>query len=156
MSRKMAIAVIALVLAFIIIFDTTMLFIQSGKLERIIHSIQKFDTLYSQNFRMQQQLLIYSKKLNVKTISRNELKRKLGDFMPVTNLKVSGDTLTFSGEVEVNASKLLNLLLTYTNVSVENISFSSLIPVKYSGFSYNGVFKEKVMLKKLVVKVYGG
>jgi len=156
MSRKSAMVLIILSLLFMVIFDSTMLFVQSGKLEKIIHSIQKFDALYSQNFRMQQQLLLYSKKVNAVTISRNALKKKLEDFVPDANFKVSGDTIIFNGNVLVNPSKLLNLFLNYTNVSVEDISFSSLIPVRYSGFSYNEVFKEKVILKKLIVKVYGG
>ncbi|WP_456398945.1 hypothetical protein [Mesoaciditoga sp.] len=156
MSRKVAMVLIILSLAFMVIFDATMLFVQSGKLEKIIRSIQKFDTLYSQNFRMQQQLLLYSKKINAVTISANALEEKLKVLIPDANFKVSGDTISFSGNILVDPSKLLDLLLNYTNVSVEDISFSSLIPVRYSGFSYNEIFKEKVALKKLIVKVYGG
>ena len=156
MSRKSAVVIIILAIVFIVVFDTTMLFVQSGKLEKIIHSIQKFDSLYSQNFRMQQQLLLYSRKLNTNTISRNKLKTELEKLIPPSQIKVSGDTLSLKSEVKVNTLKLLNLLLSYTNVSVMDISFTSSIPVKYSGFSYSEVFSEKVTLKKLIVKVYGG
>ncbi len=156
MSRKSAVVIIILAIVFIVVFDTTMLFVQSGKLEKIIHSIQKFDSLYSQNFRMQQQLLLYSRKLNTNTISRNKLKTELEKLIPPSQIKVSGDTLSLKSEVKVNTLKLLNLLLSYTNVSVVDISFASSIPVKYSGFSYSEVFSEKVTLKKLIVKVYGG
>ncbi|WP_036222916.1 hypothetical protein [Mesoaciditoga lauensis] len=156
MSRKSAVVIIILAIVFIVVFDATMLFVQSGKLEKIIHSIQKFDSLYSQNFRMQQQLLLYSRKLNTNTISRNKLKAELEKLIPPSQIKVSGDTLSLKSEVEVNTLKLLNLLLSYTNVSVMDISFTSSIPVKYSGFSYSEVFSEKVILKKLIVKVYGG
>ena len=156
MSRKLAVILIFLSVIFVVVFDVVMVFNQSGKLEKIIHSIQKFDSLYSQNFRMQQQLLLYSKKVNANAISKNDLKRELEKFIPASKIKVSGDTLSFKGNTEVNASKLLNTLLAYTNVKVENISLNSLIPVRYSGFSYSEIFKEKVVLTKLTVKVYGG
>ncbi len=156
MNRKFVIFTIILTIGLMVTFDFVSLFLQSGKLEKITKSIQKFDTLYSQNFRMNQQLLTYSKKLKFSEVTSSQLKDEFLNSAPYADFKVSRDTVKLVKPSEVDAVKLLNTLSKYTNVNVIDISMKSMIPVKYVGFIYKGTFKERVMLENLVVKVYGG
>ncbi len=156
MSRKLALSLIFVVLVLIVIFDFVMFLRFSGSLERITRSIQKFDTLYSQNFRMDQQLSLYSKKLRSHSISLSKLEKEIVSSLPSAKVKVSGDTLVLSKPVQVDPVTLLNLLGEFTNVSVVEFSMKSLMPIKYVGFEYKSGFSERVILEKLVVKVYGG
>ncbi len=154
MSRKVALITLLLALIGAFIFDSSMLVLQSGKLEKMIRSIQHFDSLYSENLRMRRQLATYSEKLNIKPITKEKLKAEL-DKLLGASIRISGENVTFKGKALIDASKLLNTLAQYTNVAVKNLEIDSLIPVKYTGFSYTS-FKEKVILKKLIVSVYGG
>lgn len=156
MNRKFVIFTIFVTIGLMITFDFATLFLQSRKLEKITKSIQKFDTLYSQNFRMNQQLLTYSKKLKFSKVSSLQLKNELLNSAPSAEFKVSKDTIELVKPAEVDALKLLNTISKYTNVNVIDISMKSMIPVKYVGFAYKGTFKEHVTLENLVVKVYGG
>ncbi len=155
MSKKVALITLFLAVVGAFIFDASMLIFQSGKLEKMIHSIQRFDSLYSSNLRMRQQFALYSGKLNLSSVSKDKLSSELRNIVGGP-LKISGSTISFSGNAVVNAEKLLNVLARYTNVAVKEIKMESLIPVKYTGFSYNEMFKEKIILKELVVSVYGG
>ncbi len=156
MNRKFAIFTILVAIGLMITFDFVSLLLQSGNLEKITKSIQKFDTLYSQNFRMNQQLLTYSKRLKFSEVTLLQLKDELLNSAPYADFKVSRDTVKLVKPAEVDAVELLNTLSKYTNVNVIDISMKSMIPVKYVGFIYKGTFKERVMLENLVVKVYGG
>ena len=156
MNRKFVIFTIFVTIGLIITFDFATLLLQSGRLEKITKSIQRFDTLYSQDFRMNQQLLTYSKKLKFSKVSSLQLRDKLLNSAPLAEFKVSRDTVTLVKPAEVDAVRLLNTLSKYTNVNVIEISMKSMIPVKYVGFTYKGTFKERVTLENLVVKVYGG
>lgn len=156
MSRKLGLSLIFTALALIVIFDFVMFLHFSGSLERITRSIQKFDTLYSQNFRMNQQLSLYSEKLRSHAISLSKLKEKLMSSIPSAKFKVSGSTLILSKPAQVNPIALLNLLGEFTNVNVMEFSMKSLIPIKYVGFEHKSGFNERIILEKLVVKVYGG
>ncbi len=155
MNRKFVIFTIFISIGLMVIFDFTTLLLQSGKLEKITKSIQKFDTLYSQNFRMNQQLLTYSKKLELNEVSPSRLKNELLNSPSFADFKISKDTIRLVKPAEIDAVKLLNTFLKYTNVNVIDVSMKSIIPVKYVGFTYKSTFKEHVMLENLVAKVYG-
>ncbi len=156
MSRKLALILIFVVFGLVVIFDFIMFLRFTGSLERITRSIQTFDNLYSQSFRMKQQLSLYSRKLRSHAVSLSNLDHELKSFLPSAKIKTSGDTLILLKPVQVDPDRLLNLLGAFTNISVVKISMKSLAPVKYVGFKYKFGFAEHVMLESLVVKVYGG
>ncbi len=156
MNRKFVIFTILMAIGLMISFDFVTLFLQSGKLEKITKSIQKFDTLYSESFRMNQQLSTYSKRIELSEVSPSHLKNELLKSAPSAKFSVSRDTVKLEKPVEIDVVKLLNTLLKYTNVNVVEMSIKSMMPVKYVGFAYKGTFKEHVTLENLVVKIYGG
>ncbi|GEM_PF-1552574 len=158
MSRKLSLILIFTTLALVLIFDLVMFLHFSGSLEKITHSIQKFDTLYSQDFRMNQQLSFYSKKLRSHAVTLSNLKKALMAALPSAKFKISRSTLALSEPTQVDPIALLNVLGEFTNVNVIEISMKSLTPINYVGFEYKSGFisYEHVILEKFVVRVYGG
>jgi predicted PurR-regulated permease PerM len=155
-NRKIAVIIIISAIFLAGLLDMVVLISSSGVLNRLVDSISKFGTLYSQSTQMENQLTNYSSLLNAKKISISELKNKLLQIMPNASFKIAGDTLSLQSQISVNPYVLINLLSQFTNVDVIGLQFQSDSPIFYEYRNYDQKMGPKYSLKIFTVKVYGG
>lgn len=156
MNRKVAMLIILATIVAVVAFETVNLFSVTGNLDRLIKSIRKFDTLYSQNADMNRQLAQYSRMIKSQSISVSSLRDRLLSLIPDASFKIDGNSITLEKSVQVDPKELLNLLGRFSNVDVVSFKLVSRTPVKYVGLEYSGFFREYVSLESLSIKVYGG
>lgn len=156
MNRKLAMVIIFLTILMIGSIDIFEFLSFSGSLSKVVSSISKFQTLYSQSAEETKQINQYSNMLNSKKITLVDFKNSLLNIAPNASIKISGDTITLQNSVEADPYELINLLSSYTNVYVLNIYFESSAPISYE---YEGKIlnsNTSYILSKLSVRIYGG
>ncbi|HEU24763.1 MAG: hypothetical protein C0176_08560 [Mesoaciditoga sp.] len=156
MNRKLAIAIIFATIIAVGAIDIFEFLSFSGSLNKVVGSIAKFQTLYTQNNEITKQINQYGKMLNSQKITINGFKNALLKISPDANLKISGDTVTLQNPVSVDPYDLVNLLSSYTNIYVLNLYFESNSPVSYEYESKILSSKKNYTLTKMSVRIYGG
>ncbi len=156
MNRRLAITIIFATIIAAGAVDIFELLAFSGSLTKVVGSISKFQSLYTQNNEMTKQINQYGMLLGSKKITVGDFRNALLKIAPDANIKISGDTVTLQNSVEVNPYELINLLSSYTNIYVLNLYFESNSPVSYE---YKGKIlssTKNYTLTKLSVRIYGG